>query len=639
MRKTRSTTEKSPNVSSGWRTIRRVAPYLWPAAHPWVKTRVVWAMAALILSKIIAVATPFLYKAAVDGLAGDAPSAAWTLGLGAVGLTVAYGLGRLMNVGFQQLRDVIFARVAQRALRQLALETFTHIHRLSMRYHITRKTGGLSRIIERGVKGVEFLLRFLLFSIGPLVLELLLVAAIFFFVFDAWYLAAVVVTIALYVWFTFKVTEWRVKIRKQMNDQDTDANQKAIDSLLNFETVKYFGAESREAARYDSAMAGYEAAALKTSYSLAFLNFGQSFLITAGLIAVMVMAAVGVANGTLTVGDFVMVNAYMVQITLPLNFLGSVYREIRQALVDMGEMFDLLEQPAEVTDKPGAPALAVSGGELVFDDVAFGYDAARPILKGVSLTVAAGRKVAIVGPSGAGKSTIGRLMFRFYDVGGGALRIDGQDVRDITQDSLHAAIGVVPQDTVLFNDTILYNIAYGRPEASRDEIEAAAKAAKIHDFVMALPEGYATQVGERGLKLSGGEKQRVGIARTLLKNPPILLLDEATSALDTETERDIQESLRAMGEGRTVITIAHRLSTIVDADEIVVLENGLVAERGRHDDLLAKGGRYAAMWARQAAEEDRKAPKLRAVAGADFADRETSGNLPADGKWRWVPDG
>jgi ABC-type transport system involved in Fe-S cluster assembly fused permease/ATPase subunit len=603
MRKTRTTTEKSLTASSGWRTIRRVVPYLWPADHPWVKSRVVWAMAALLLSKVIAVATPFLYKAAVDGLAGDAPSAAWTLGLGAVGLTVAYGVGRLMNVGFQQLRDVIFARVAQRALRQLALETFTHIHRLSMRYHITRKTGGLSRIIERGVKGVEFLLRFLLFSIGPLVLELLLVAAIFFFVFDVWYLAAVVVTIWLYVWFTFKVTEWRVKIRKQMNDQDTDANQKAIDSLLNFETVKYFGAETREAARYDTAMAGYETAAIKTAYSLAFLNFGQSFLITAGLIVVMVMAAVGVAGGTLTVGDFVMVNAYMVQITLPLNFLGSVYREIRQALIDMGDMFDLLEQPAEVTDKPGAPELAVSGGELVFDDVAFGYDAARPILKGVSLTVAAGRKVAIVGPSGAGKSTIGRLMFRFYDVNGGALRIDGQDVREITQDSLHAAIGVVPQDTVLFNDTILYNIAYGRPEASRAEIEAAAKAAKIHDFVMALPEGYATQVGERGLKLSGGEKQRVGIARTLLKNPPILLLDEATSALDTETERDIQESLRAMGEGRTVITIAHRLSTIVDADEIVVLENGLVAERGRHDDLLAKGGRYAAMWARQAAEE------------------------------------
>jgi len=593
--------------SSGWRTIQRVIPYLWPAEHPWVKNRVVLAMLALIVSKLVAVGTPFFYKAAVDMLAGNGTSQAWTLGIGAVGLTVAYGMARLMNVGFQQLRDAVFAKVGQRALRQLALETFNHIHRLSMRYHISRKTGGLSRIIERGVKGVEFLLRFLLFSIGPLVLELIMVAAIFYFVFDVWYLSAVVVTIAFYVWFTFKVTEWRVKIRKQMNDQDTDANQKAIDSLLNFETVKYFGAEEREATRYDGAMAGYEAAALKTSYSLAFLNFGQSFLITGGLIAVMVMAAIGVENGALTVGDFVMVNAYMIQITMPLNFLGSVYREIRQALVDMGEMFDLLEQPAEVTDKPNAPDIKVTGGELVFDDVLFGYDAARPILKGVSLTAEAGHKVAIVGPSGSGKSTIGRLLFRFYDVNEGSLKIDGQDVRDVTQNSLHRSIGVVPQDTVLFNDTVLYNIAYGRPEASRAEIEEAAKAAKIHDFIVSLPDGYETTVGERGLKLSGGEKQRVGIARTLLKNPPILLLDEATSALDSETERDIQESLKAMGEGRTVITIAHRLSTIVDADLIVVLENGVITEQGRHDDLLTKAGRYAAMWARQAKEEAEQA--------------------------------
>ncbi|MEP3297028.1 MAG: ABC transporter ATP-binding protein/permease, partial [Pseudoruegeria sp.] len=484
------------------------------------------------------------------------------------------------------------------------LETFTHIHRLAMRYHITRKTGGLSRIIERGVKGVEFLLRFLLFSIGPLVLELLMIAIILWWVFDFWYLAVVVVTIAAYVWFTFKVTEWRVKIRKEMNDQDTDANQKAIDSLLNFETVKYFGAEQREAARYDVAMAGYEKAALKTSYSLAFLNFGQSVLITTGLVVVMAMAAMGVQNGTLTVGDFVMVNAYMIQITMPLNFLGTVYREIRQALVDMGEMFDLLEQPAEVSDKPNAKPLTVQGGDIVFNDLVFGYEAARPILKGVSLTVGAGKTVAIVGPSGSGKSTIGRLLFRFYDVNEGSLKIDGQDVRDITQNSLHSQIGVVPQDTVLFNDTIYYNIAYGRPEASRTEVEAAAKAAKIHDFVSSLPDGYETTVGERGLKLSGGEKQRVGIARTLLKNPPILLLDEATSALDTDTERDIQDSLKAMGEGRSVITIAHRLSTVVDADEIVVLEDGVIVEQGRHDDLLDQGGRYSRMWQRQQAEEE-----------------------------------
>ena len=594
--------------ASGLEVIRRVAPYLWPPEHPWVRRRVVWAMLALLVSKLIAVGTPFFYKAAVDTLAGEgAADAAWTLGLGAVGLTVAYGLARLMNVGFQQLRDVIFARVGQRALRALALRTFTHIHRLSMRYHITRRTGGLSRVMERGVKGVEFLLRFLLFSIGPLVLELALIAVILALVFDWTYLVVVAVTIALYVWFTFKVTEWRVQIRREMNDQDTDANQKAVDSLLNFETVKYFGAEAWEARRYDGAMAGYESAAVRTINSLAFLNAGQSLIITAGLVAVMVMAAVGVSRGALTVGDFVMVNAYMIQITMPLNFLGTVYREIRQALIDMAAMFGLLEQPAEVRDAPDAKRLEVSGGEVVLDDVRFGYEAARPILKGVTIRAGAGETVAIVGPTGSGKSTIGRLLFRFYDVDGGAVRIDGQDVRSVTQDSLHDAIGVVPQDTVLFNDTILYNVAYGRPGASREEIEAAARAAQIHGFVASLPEGYDTAVGERGLKLSGGEKQRVGIARTLLKDPPILLLDEATSALDTETERDIQASLAEMGRGRTVLTIAHRLSTVVDADRIVVLEDGLVTEQGTHDELLARGGRYASMWHRQQAEETQEA--------------------------------
>jgi len=639
MRRTTITTSEAPK--QGWRTIRRVIPYLWPDDEAWVKRRIVLSLLALFVAKLIAVTTPFFYKAAVDIMSGDNASDAFLLAVGAVGLTIAYGLTRVLSIGFSELRDVIFAAVGQRALRALALETFQHIHRLSMRYHITRKTGGLSRIIERGVKGVEFLLRFMLFSIGPLVLELLMISIILFVVFDIWYLAVVTVTIAAYVWFTFAVTEWRVKIRKEMNDQDTDANQKAIDSLLNFETVKYFGAEQREATRYDASMGLYVAAALKTNYTLAFLNFGQSLFITTGLVGVMVMAALGVQRGDLTVGDFVMVNAYMVQITMPLNFLGTVYREIRQSLVDMGEMFNLLEQPAEVSDKPGAKPLDVKGGEVVLDDVVFGYETARPILKGVSLRVGPGETVAIVGPSGSGKSTIGRLLFRFYDVIDGALKIDDQDVRDVQQHSLHAQIGVVPQDTVLFNDTIYYNIAYGRHDASRSDVEGAAKAAKIHDFITSLPEGYETTVGERGLKLSGGEKQRVGIARTLLKNPPILLLDEATSALDTGTELEIQESLREMGQGRTVITIAHRLSTVVDADQIVVLDEGVIVERGTHEELLALGGHYYAMWHRQQRDEfetpESLAKSLRLVVGGTEAPEDNS-NISSGGDWRRTPD-
>ncbi len=457
--------------ASGRATLARVMPYLWPPGETGIKTRVVLALAALLIAKLIAVGTPMIYKASVDALAPTPLDAGWLVGVGAVGLTVAYGMARLMNTGFQQLRDAIFAVVGQRALRQLALETFTHIHQLSLSYHLTRKTGGLSRIIERGVKGVDFLLRFLLFSIGPLVLELLLIGLVMLILFDAWYLAAIMVTIGFYVWFTFAVTEWRVRIRRVMNDQDTDANQKAVDSLLNFETVKYFNAEAREARRYDAAMAGYEAAALKTAYSLTMLNFGQSALITAGLVVVMVMAAVGVQNGALTVGDFVMVNAYMIQITMPLNFLGSVYREIRQALVDMGEMFALLGQAPDVVEKPGAVPLALGAGHVRFEGVSFAYDPERQILKTVTIDIPAGHKVALVGASGSGKSTIGRLLFRFYDVTGGRLTIDGQDIRDVTLSSLHSAVGVVPQDTVLFNDSIYYNIAYGKDDPTQAEVE------------------------------------------------------------------------------------------------------------------------------------------------------------------------
>ncbi|MDA9186312.1 ABC transporter ATP-binding protein/permease, partial [Planktomarina sp.] len=528
------------------RVIARVLPYLWPKGQAWVKWRVIIALVSLVMAKLVAVATPMIMGAAVDNLSGDGgPSQ--ILMLGAIGLTVAYGLSRILESAFQQLRDIVFAKVGQRALRKVGLETFQHIHNMSLRYHLSRQTGGLSRVMERGVKGVSFLLRFLLFSIGPLALQLILISIALATLFNVRYLGVIALAVVAYVLFTAVVTEWRVKIRKVMNDQDKDANQKAIDSLLNFETVKYFGAEMREAGRYDAAMEGYEAAAIKTSYSLGFINIGQSLIINTAMVAVMIMSAQDVAAGRASVGGFVAVNAYIMQVMMPLNFLGFVYREIRQALVDMSEMFSLLERPPEVEDKDAATALEVTGGCIEFRDIQFSYDAERPILKGVSLKVEPGQTWAIVGPSGSGKSTLGRLLFRFYDVNDGALLIDDQDIRDITQRSLHEAIGVVPQDTVLFNDTIYYNIAYGRTGATPDQVKTAAKAAQIHDFVESLPMGYETTVGERGLKLSGGEKQRVGIARTLLKDPPILLLDEATSALDSETEYDIQDSLIQMG--------------------------------------------------------------------------------------------
>ena len=586
---------------SGMRTILRVVPYLWPKDRFDFRVKVISALVLLVLAKAVINFAPFLYREAVNALTETGNS---QFLLGAVGMTVAYGGARILSRGFEQLRDVVFAAVAQRAFRNLALETFQHIHKLSLRYHISRKTGALSRVIERGVKGLEFLLRFLLFSVGPLVLELLIIAGIMFFWFDYLYLTVIIVMIAVYIWFTIKVTEWRVKIRKIMNDQDTEANQKAIDSLLNYETVKYFSAEEREANRYDGAIKQYEKAALTTAYSLAFLNFGQSLIITAGLIIVMVMAALGVQSGYLTVGDFVMVNAYMIQITMPLNFLGTVYREIRQGLVDMGEMFDLLEQPVEILDSENASELKITDGHISFENVTFGYNKSRLIIQNVSIEINSRETIAIVGPSGSGKSTIGRLLFRFYDAQQGSIKIDGQDIRDVTQESLHRSIGVVPQDTVLFNDTIYYNIAYGLDNASRVEVEKAAKDAQIHDFILSLPDGYETTVGERGLKLSGGEKQRVGIARTLLKNPPILLLDEATSALDTETEREIREALTNASEGRSVLTIAHRLSTIADADRIIVLENGSIVEIGTHEALLRKRGRYYSLWTKQLTEDN-----------------------------------
>ncbi|MBX2855271.1 MAG: ABC transporter ATP-binding protein/permease [Rhodobacteraceae bacterium] len=601
--------EQASGVAPTFRILARVAPYLWPPGETGVKVRVVTALLLLLLAKAATVTTPFFFKAAVDTLAGD-KTPSWTdmLVITPLAIVLGYGLFRLSGVVFQQLRDAVFSKVGQQALRRVALETFRHIHALSLRYHLERRTGALSRVIERGVKAIDFVLRFLVFSIVPLMVELAFVAAIFFAAFDWRYFAVVIATIIAYVAFTFAITEWRVKIRRRMNEQDMEANQKAIDSLLNYETVKYFAAEERETQRYDVSMRGYEKAVVQTQLTLALLNTGQALIITIGLMSLMAMAAFGVMSGALTVGDFVMVNAYMIQITLPLGFLGTVYREIRQALIDMTDMFQLLDQPPEVTDKPGAPALKVSEGRVSFDQVSFAYDPQRPILDNLSFDVPGGGSLALVGASGAGKSTIGRLLFRFYDVSSGAIRIDGVDIRDIKQTSLRAQIGVVPQDTVLFNDSIGYNIGYAKPDATQADIAAAARAAQIEAFIDSLPEGYGTVVGERGLKLSGGEKQRVAIARTILKNPPILMLDEATSALDSATEREIQASLKRISENRTVLSIAHRLSTIVDADEILVLEAGRVIERGGHSRLLAMNGRYAEMWRRQDGEQDGGSP-------------------------------
>ena len=598
-------------------------PYLWPAGRPDLKLRVAVAMVFLVLAKLATVTVPLVLKEAVDaltgeGAAGSGAAGASTLLVLPLGLLLAYGAIRVAALGFGELRDSLFSAVEQNAVRRAALATFRHIHALSLRFHMERQTGGLSRAIDRGTKGIEFLLHFATFNVIPTLIEIALACGILWVMFDWRFAVVPFLTIAGYVVFTFKVTEWRIEIRKRMNDADNDANTKAIDSLLNFETVKYFGNEEHEARRYDIALQNYEKASVKSRGSLSVLNTGQSLIIALGITLLMVMAAQGVVAGTMTVGDFVLVNAYLLQLAMPLNFLGTVYREIKQSLIDLETMFKLLHSDAEVKDAPGAPALALSKGEIVFDNVSFGYDPRRPILKDVSFTVRAGNTVAIVGPSGAGKSTISRILFRFYDVLDGAVRIDGQDIRDVTQASLRAAIGIVPQDTVLFNDTVGYNVGYGRPSASDAEVHEAARLARIDGFVEGLPDGYDTMVGERGLKLSGGEKQRVAIARTILKGPRILLFDEATSALDTKTEREIQQSLREVSRDRTTLVIAHRLSTVVEADEILVLEAGRVVERGRHEALLARGGIYAQMWARQQASVDELADKV--AAGSKVAD-------------------
>ncbi|MFD1624045.1 ABCB family ABC transporter ATP-binding protein/permease [Azospirillum griseum] len=580
--------------------IRSLFPYIWPTDSLETRLRVVVAMLLLIGAKVANVFIPIFYKHAIDALTPGATvggaNAVLTVPLG---LILAYGLARVASLVFAELRDAVFATVAQRTIRRVALSVFRHLHALSLRFHLERQTGGLTRSLERGTRAIESLLRYTLFSIAPTLVEIALVCGVLWSLFSGWFALATFVTVAGYILYTFFVSEWRIQFRRVMNDTDSKANTKAIDSLLNFETVKYFGNEDHEARRYDSALQSYEKAAVRSQQSLSLLNIGQSAIISIGLALVMGMAANGIVQGTMSLGDFVLVNTYLLQLYQPLNFFGVVYREIKQSLTDIESMVTLLGVDREVDDAPGAPALAVDGAELRFEGVEFGYDPRRPILKGVSFTVPAGKTVAIVGPSGAGKSTISRLLFRFYDTNAGRVLIDGQDIRGVTQTSLRAAIGIVPQDTVLFNDTVFYNIAYGRVGASPAEVEQAARLAHIHDFVMSLPDGYQTMVGERGLKLSGGEKQRVAIARTILKNPAILLFDEATSALDTHTEREIQANLREVSRGRTTLVIAHRLSTVIDADDILVLEAGRVIERGRHAELLAANGAYAALWTRQ----------------------------------------
>ena len=584
---------------------RELLPYIWPANRPDLRWRVVFALAALVAAKAITLAVPIAYKQVVDWLTGHASGAGTAaesaLGLAAVPATliVAYGVGRVLMVLFTQFRDIWFTVVAQHAVRELAIRTFRHLHQLSLRFHLERRTGGLSRVIERGVNGVDTIVRMAVLNSIPTAVELLMISGLVAYYFGWIYVVVVLATVILYVWFTFAASERRIAIRRDMNDSDTEAHSKAVDSLLNYETVKYFGNEELEARRFDASMARYVKAAIRTYTSLGVLNTGQAIIFTAGTVICMLLAARDVTRGTLTVGEFVMINSILMQLYVPLNFMGMVYREIKQGLIDIETMFALLHEPAEIVDQPGAKPLRVKKGEIKFENVSFAYDPERPILKNVSFEVPAGKMVAIVGPSGAGKSTISRILFRFYDISRGKVLIDGQNIKDVTQASLRAAIGMVPQDTVLFNDTIEYNIRYGKPDASPAEVREAARLAQIHEFIVTLPQGYDALVGERGLKLSGGEKQRVAIARTILKSPPILMLDEATSALDSHTEKEIQDALELVAQNRTSLVIAHRLSTVVHADNIIVLDHGEIVEQGTHLELLAKGGLYASLWARQ----------------------------------------
>lgn len=605
-------------------TLAHLWPYIWPGDRVDLKMRVVWSLVLLLAAKLITLAVPFSFKWATDALTGanTAPVAAdnWHLWVIAspLLLTASYGVMRILMAVLTQWRDGIFARVAMHAVRKLATITFIHMHELSLRFHLERKTGGLTRVLERGREGIEVIVRMVILQLIPTIVEVSLLMAVLLWQFDWRYVVVTLITVTLYMYYTYIATEWRIGIRRKMNDSDTEANTKAIDSLLNYETVKYFSAEAREAQRYDKSVERYEEASVRSYTSLAVLNTGQAAIFTLGLTATMLMCAIGVRNGTNTVGDFVLVNAMMIQLYQPLNFMGMVYREIKQAIIDIEKMFNVLGREAEIKDAPGAKPLVISAGRVRFEDVRFAYEPTRPILKGISFEVPAGKTVAIVGPSGAGKSTISRLLFRLYDVSGGKILIDGQDIRDVTQASLRASIGMVPQDTVLFNDTIRYNIRYGRWDATDTEVEEAARLAQIDHFIRMAPKGYDTQVGERGLKLSGGEKQRVAIARTVLKAPPILVLDEATSALDTHTEHEIQGALDRVAKNRTSLVIAHRLSTIVGADEIIVLDQGRIAERGTHAKLLAQGGLYASMWNRQR-EAEAAREKLAKIADTSAA--------------------